>query len=110
MSSSIWLVKFCGPDASGVVTLCCTCVRSPVQWNVAHYTFSDLNGSSTECPLSSQVLEESEKREDILEPVEEPLQELEPPQPLSELDIPASPTEQHSTDEIRLLPSRPIAV
>ena len=51
-----------------------------------------------------------EKREDILEPVEEPLQELEPPQPLSELDIPASPTEQHSTDEIRLLPSRPTHV
>ena len=26
MSSSIWLVKFCGPDASGVVTLVATCV------------------------------------------------------------------------------------
>ena len=51
-----------------------------------------------------------EKSEDILEPVEEPLQELEAPQPLAEVDLPASPNEQHSTDETRLLPSRPTHV
>ena len=63
---------------------------------------------SDESPFDETPPPIPEKTEDILEPVEEPLQELEPPQPLSDLDLPV--TEQHSSDEIRLLPSRPTHV